>query len=677
MKRRSFIQLLTAVLSTLPRLNTAVGDWFAPKHTMADVYDTSAARVICLGLDGMDPQLLRRYLDEGVLPHFQQLAAAGDFRVCQTSVPPQSPVAWSNFITGQDPGGHGIFDFIHRDPGTLLPKLSLAEARPPTRFFEIGKWKFPRDGGHVELLRRGRAFWEYLADAGVDVTVFKMPSNYPPVPSNVRSLSGMGTPDILGTYGIFSYFTDSPPAQTDIGGGRIVPVTLRNQRFTAELSGPPNQYRQGNPASSVPFEVVVDVEHPAATITIGDRRLLLQQGEWSDWVTVEFPMVPLLKNISGTCRFYLMEAHPAFRLYVTPIQIDPRNPVMPISTPDDYACELADNVGPFYTQGLPDDTKALDEGIFDDDDYVGQANLVLDERLRQYRYELKRFRSFERAFLFFYFNSLDQNCHMFWRNMDRDSPLHGECGGRHEDRIRDLYIAMDDVVGQAMDLLDDRTTLFVVSDHGFAPYRRSFHLNRWLFDHGYMNIKVRKQRRDVSYLDGVDWRRTRAYGLGINGLYLNRRGRERYGLVRPGAEAETLVSELVTELEKVVDPQTGERIFAHVYRADHEYSGAYAHEAPDIILGYRRGYRGSNESALGQIADTTFADNRLKWSGDHCMAADQVPGVLLCNRKLAVTDPSLLDLAPTFLHLFGCSPAPDMRGRDVLSARDANRKEYS
>jgi predicted AlkP superfamily phosphohydrolase/phosphomutase len=667
MKRRTFMKLVAAAAMVASGVMSGATRLLSPLQALARAPARGVRKVLCLGLDGMDPDLLQQFMAEGVLPNFKRLTTSGDFRVCGTSIPPQSPVAWSNFITGQNPGGHGIFDFIHRKPDTLLPMLSLAETRPPARFIHLGKWKLPRTGGQVALLRQGKAFWEYLAAAGLDVTVFKMPANFPPVTSKVRSIAGMGAPDILGTYGIFGYYTDDPPAKTDIGGGRIIPVNLQDHRFTATITGPGNSYQDGDPVTSVSFEVVVDPVHPVAKIQVGDTCLILQEGEWSDWVTLHFAMIPHLKEVTGICRFYLMEVRPSFRLYVSPVQIDPANPAMPICTPPEYSRELVENTGPFYTQGLPDDTKALDEGVFQDKDYIEQADLVLNERLRQYRYELDRFQSLERGFLFFYFNSLDQNCHMFWRNMDPDSPLHADSGGSYGDRVRNLYIAMDRVLGEAMTAIDQHTVLFAVSDHGFAPYHRSFHVNTWLLENGYLSLQSGRQREDVAYLRGIDWRRTRAYALGINAVYLNLRGREKHGVVHTGAEREQLLAELVKKLEAVVDPQTGEQPVKYAYRADRVYTGDCAGMAPDLILGYRRGYRGSNESALGEIAPTQFADNLKKWSGDHCMAADEVPGILVCSRKISRTEVSLLDMAPTFLRLFGLEPAPDMVGHDIFA----------
>jgi predicted AlkP superfamily phosphohydrolase/phosphomutase len=668
MKRRKFLQLAGLAAAAASGTFAAAARLASPLRVLAGAGTGRAKKVLCLGLDGMDPLLLEQYMAEGALPHFAGLRDRGGFRVCATSTPPQSPVAWSSFITGQDPGGHGIFDFVHRDPKTFIPMLSISRASPPDRFFRFGGWKIPRSsGGGVELLRRGKAFWQYLADAGIDTTVFKMPSNFPPVDDRVRSISGMGTPDILGTYGVFGYYTTHPPGDTDIGGGRVVPVRIRNGRFASDITGPPNLFREGDPESVARFDVEVDTGNSAAVFRTGDARFLLQEGEWSDWVTVKFELIPHLKSVSGICRFYLMEVDPDFRLYVSPVQIDPCDPAMPICTPPGYARELAEKTGPFYTQGLPDDTKALDEGIFGDADYISQADLVLEERMLQYCYELGRFRALDRGFLFFYFNSLDQNCHMFWRNMDPDSPMHSEAGGRFRDRIREMYVKMDGVLGQALEVAGDDTVVFAVSDHGFAPYHRSFHVNSWLLENGYLQLGRGTRREDVSFLSGVFWRRTRAYAFGINGLYLNVRDRERSGLVRRGEEREALLAELAERLEAVVDPLTGEHPIKHAAIAEKQYHGPYVDDGPDIILGYARGYRGSNESALGQISNEVFSDNTLKWSGDHCMAADEVPGILVCNRPIRKSDPSLLDMAPTFLNLFGIRKSADMRGNDIFA----------
>ena len=205
-----------------------------------------------------------------------------------------------------------------------------------------------------------------------------------------------------------------------------------------------------------------------------------------------------------------------------------------------------------------------------------------------------------------------------------------------------------------------------LSDHGFAPYHRSFHLNRWLYDHGYLVLRRGVRPQDVEYLAGVDWSRTRAYAVGINGLYLNLRGREARGIVEPGAESDALLAELAAALEAEIDPAAGVRAVRRAYLAREIYHGPRSAEAPDIVVGYDRGYRGSNESALGAVPATVFSDNVMKWSGDHCMDFEVVPGVILANRPILAEDPELLDLAPTFLRLFGLEPPAAMAGKPIF-----------
>jgi len=626
-------------------------------------------KVLVLGFDGMDPILLEHFLDQGVMPNFAKfLADGGHLTPFGTSTPPQSPVAWSNFTTGMDSGGHGIFDFIHRDPETLMPFYSASEAKGPMRFWKIGSWKIPRGGGEVQNLRKGVAFWELLSDAGVDATIFKVPANFPPVECEARSLAGMGTPDITGNYGISTLITDNPPVERDLAGGRVVSVYLTNGRCTADLLGPPNTYREGDPVATAEVEITIDEVNRSAWIKAGDSEVVLNEGEWSEWVTVNFPMVPVLESVSGICRFYLMETSPHLRLYVTPVQIDPIDPEMPISTPPEYSREVAEATGLYYTQGLPDDTNALENAFFTDDGYVQQSDLVLQERLDQLEAELDRFATLDKGFLFFYFNAPDQVCHMMWRNMDHDSPTYEESDHRHEFRIRDVYAELDAALGLAIEKAGPEAVIMVMSDHGFAPWNRAFHVNTWLYDNGYLVLEDGRQPRDVDMLLGVDWQRTRAYAIGINGLYINLAGREKRGIVQPGAEQEQLLAELKSELEKVVDPLDGRRAIKTADRSDQVYHGDMISIGPDIVVGYYRGWRGSNESAMGKIPDLQFEDNMLKWSGDHCIAASEVPGILMANRPVLRDNPALLDMAPTILRLFGIEPPPEMVGGDLFSA---------
>jgi len=625
-------------------------------------------KVLVLGFDGMDPNLLEDFLAQGVMPNFEKfLADGGHLTPFGTSTPPQSPVAWSNFTTGMDSGGHGIFDFIHRDPETLLPYFSGSEAKGPMRFWKIGSWKLPRGGGEVRNLRKGKAFWELLADAGVDATIFKVPANFPPVECEARSLSGMGTPDITGNYGISTLITDDPPVDRDLGGGRVVSVYLDDGSCIADVLGPTNTWREGDPVSVALVEITVDQGSRSAWIKVDDSEIVLAEGEWSGWVNLKFNMFPLFKNVRGICRFYLIETSPHLRLYVTPVQIDPVKPEMPISTPPEYSREIAEATGLFYTQGLPDDTSALENEFFGDEGYVQQSDFVLQERLDQLEVELDRFASLDEGFLFFYFNSPDQVCHMMWRNMDHDSPTYATSDHRHEHRIRDVYAELDAALGVAVEKAGPGAVIMVMSDHGFAPWNRAFHVNTWLYDNGYLVLEDGVQARDVDMLFGVDWRRTRAYAIGINGLYLNLAGRESQGIVQPGAEQEKLLAELKSKLELVTDPLDGRKAIKTADRSDQVYHGDMISIGPDIVVGYFRGWRGSNECALGKVPAVQFEDNMLKWSGDHCIAASEVPGILMTNRPVRRENPALLDMAPTILRLFGIEPPAEMVGGDLFS----------
>ncbi|MBI3662090.1 MAG: alkaline phosphatase family protein [Acidobacteria bacterium] len=625
-----------------------------------------AKKMIVLGIDGMDPQLLRQYMDEGKMPHFAALAKMGGFLPLGTSIPPQSPVAWSNLITGMNPGEHAIFDFIHRDPKTLVPYLSTSQVEPPKHTLSLGNWVFPLSSGSVTLLRQGKAFWEILDEHRVPTTVFRMPSNFPPVPSKGRAFAGMGTPDLLGTYGTFSFYTDDLLfASGPVNGGHIYSVSPEENRIAAKLYGPNNSFRKDSPQLSIDFTVVRDPVEPVAKITIQDQEILLRQGEWSDWVRVQFTFVPYLERVTGICKFYAKQLHPQFELYVTPLNLDPSNPALPLSTPESYSRELWEKVGFFYTQGIAEDTKALSSGLLNDEEYLQQARMVLREQRRIFDLELSRFRA---GFLFFYFSSLDQNSHMFWRAIDKQHPAaNEETSLKHSRVLEELYQEMDEALGKTLERLDENTTLLVMSDHGFAPYHRSFNLNTWLLDNGYIWLRPGAAREGADLFRDVDWSRTRAYGLGLNGLYLNLQGRERNGIVKPGPEADSLAAEIATRLLAVRDPAGNQPAITRVDKASVAYSGPSTSRAPDLIVGYNRGYRAGWGTVLGGFSAAIFEDNTEPWSGDHCMDFTLVPGVLLSNRQIVAASPALTDIAPTILSEFDVPKPKQMTGSSVFA----------
>ncbi|HUI26230.1 MAG TPA: alkaline phosphatase family protein [Candidatus Kryptonia bacterium] len=624
----------------------------------------SAHRVLVLGFDGIDPGLLDRFMATGALPNFARLAATGSYIHLGTTIPPQSPVAWSTFITGLDPGGHGIYDFVHRDPappggGAIAPFLSTSRVEEDERRLTFGRYALPLSSGTSELLRHGKAFWNVLAEHGVPATVLKIPANFPPEPSTERTLSDMGTPDLRGTYGTFSFYSSDPADGGDhsVSGGLFHTVQVADHHVHAELPGPTNPFLSGAQRATREFNVFIDDESDAVKLEIGDQALVLQTGEWSGWVPVTFDLVPGLVGVHGIVRFHLVQARPHLRLYSSPVNIAPEQPALPISTPPDYASDLFAHVGSFYTQGLPENTAALTAAVLDDSTWLAHANDIFNERLGMFEFELGRFRS---GLLFAYFGGTDQVAHMFWREMEQGAEA------AHSDAILNTYRQVDGVLGRALAAIagDSDTTLIVMSDHGFAPFSRAVHLNSWLRSEGFLALRPGVEVGGELYRD-IDWARTRAYGLGLNGLYLNLEGRERFGIVGAAAR-ESLLSDLTARLLAWRDPQNHSPIVSRVYRREEVYSSKYRDLAPDLIVGYARGYRVSNESALGEVPAVLIEDNRKKWSGDHCMAADQVPGVLLSNRRGAAGGASLQDIAPTVLSEFGIPAPQEMVGKSIL-----------
>ncbi len=658
MTRRDFIRqaaadaaLVSAGAASPPLLRTA-----GRKATRS--------KVIILGFDGMDHRLIQRWLAEGKLPAFARLVGQGGLRPLRSSIPPQSPVAWSNFVTGTDPGGHGIFDFMHRDPKTYWPVFSGTLSTDAKTSLKIGDLVLPLRGGEVKNLMRGRAFWQILEDHDIPATIFKIPSNYPPVPTRQRTISGMGTPDLKGSYGILNFYTTKPTAiNEDIGGARIHQVYVIGDSVQARLPGPVNTFKKDRPDAEIDFRVFIDPLHPVAKIRIQDQEFILREKEWSGWKTVRFDLLPT-QSADGICMFYLKELRPDFKLYVSPINIDPSNPVLPISTPASYAKELADKFGPFFTKGLPADTSALDNGILDEEEFLEQDDMVLRESERLFDYEFSRFDS---GLLFYYVSSTDQRQHMFWRFLDENHPQYdARLAARFGGAIENIYRECDRFLGRLLQRIDPETVLIVMSDHGFNTFRRQFNLNTWLFENGYHRLRNPFKLEDGGFFENTDWSRTRAYGVGLNGLYINRKGREAQGLVNPGADADNLIHEIAARLEQTVDPKTGERAVLRATISREAYRGAGLENAPDIICGYNHGCRISWGSPLGKFSRNIFEDNNEKWSGDHLGAPEILPGILAANRPVRAAAPALFDLTATILAIYGIAKPPEMIGDSVF-----------
>jgi predicted AlkP superfamily phosphohydrolase/phosphomutase len=619
---------------------------------------STGTAVIVLGFDGLDYELAQRMIAEGRLPNLAKLAKMGGFQALGTAMPPQSPVAWSNFITGLDAGGHGIYDFVHRDPKTMIPYLSTSRAEASDRKLTIGKYQVPLGSDKVELLRHGQPFWEPLERRGVHTTIVRMPANFPPSGSASEELSGMGTPDILGTYGTFSYYTSDPYtwAGKDVSGGKVYDVGFVETVAEGKLYGTSNPFLVDAPKIEAPFSVYIDPDQPVAKLVVGTEERILKVGEWSDWVPISLDLVPT-QSVPVIARFYLKEVRPVFGLYVTPLNLDPMSPAMPISTPESFAAELASATGRFYTQGMPEDTKAFKEGVFTPEEFERQAHLAGEEVERQYGYVLDRFKE---GLLFYYFGNGDQVSHMMWRAMDPSHPAYKAADARFEATVRKIYEQFDRIVGRTLPRVDAGATLVVMSDHGFTSWRRAFHLNTWLKEQGYLAVLDPDLKQDPGLYGNVDWSKTRAYGLGLNGLYINVAGREKDGIVDP-SQREALAREIGAKLLEAKDPKTGERAVTRVQRLEEYRDRGHLDVGPDLVVGYAKGMRGSNESALGAVGPEVVTDNTEEWSGDHCMDPDAVPGVLFSSRPLKRPVAKLEDLAAAILAEFGVDGFPERK----------------
>jgi predicted AlkP superfamily phosphohydrolase/phosphomutase len=651
--------------------------------------ESSPPGIFVLGIDGVDPVILERMMDEGRMPHFARLAEEGTFQRLGTSTPPQSPVAWSNFITGRNPGGHGMFDFIHRDPKTYQP-LSSATRPPsgePPGSIELFGYTIPLGGDALVNNRGGIAFWDVLQEAGVEVEIYRVPGNYPPTPSKARTLAGMGTVDLRGEYGTYSWYSSKPPPAKDHLKADYELVTVEDTDFDSvpdtvrtSLKGAPDvlHLKPGeipgpNDFLMTGLTVHVDPEEDVAWLKIDGNDLILREGEWSDWVEVSFDALPWgLMRFAGTVRFYLKEVRPDFQLYASPVNLAPGDPAQPITTPDDFVEILYEKLGNFYTVGMPEETNALKDGLFDDDDFAKQVKLFQEEDSdRLLDLALSRFEP--GGTTFFYNSDIDLQCHMLWRHgdpRDPDAPRHPaweeKAAHDHAGDIEGYYERADRVLAHVRDRLPEDTLLVVMSDHGHAAYTRMVHLNAWLRDEGYLVLKDGKKTGHIATADDVDWSRTRAYGLGFNGLYLNLAGREGQGIVQAD-KVDPLLDEISRRLVALRDPKNGAQVVLRVDRARDVYSGERVAEGPDMIVGYNVQYGGSDASTLGEITKAVLEDNKSRWSGSHLMAPEVVPGILLVNRKLQGSGHDLTDVTATLLDHYGLPPAEGMVGRSIFA----------
>ncbi len=618
-------------------------------------------RLIIVGFDGQDPKLTERFMKEGKLPNFKKLAKQGCYKTIRTTFPSLSPTAWSSFSTGGNPAKHNIYDFLTPDRRTYLPQLSSTHIGDVDRFLKLGRFRVPLRKPELRLLRKSKPCWTILGDHNVWSTVLRVPITFPPDKFYGAELSAMCVPDLLGSQGTFLYYTTRPSGERFKEGGLRIPLEPNGDRFETRISGPENMFVEGTPPLEIPMAIELDRAARRARVRLNGTMVDLEERKLSDWINLSFRAAPGIK-VSGICRMMITEIGEHFSLYVTPLNIDPEKPAMPISHPSYYATYLAKKIGPYSTLGLAEDTWALNEGVIDDDTFLEQAYDIDRERQEMFFASIDRLR---RGTMMCVFDATDRIQHMFWRYLEKGHPAaDGRENAKHRNAIEELYKHNDVLVGKVMERLRDGDLLMVLSDHGFSSFRRGVNLNTWLRDEGYLKLKEGADGAS-EWLRDVDWSQTKAYALGLTGMFLNLKGREGEGIVEPG-EARALKAEIISKLNGLRDEEKGEVAIQEVFDTSRLYSGPYMHNAPDLIIGYNAGYRSSWDCATGVVAGPVFEDNTKAWSGDHCVDPRLVPGVFFCTRKIDKEDPALIDIAPTALQLFGLDPPPHMDGKPLF-----------
>ncbi len=613
-------------------------------------------KVIVLGLDGLEPAIVERMLERGELPHFEKIRRAGTYSRLKTTYPAQTPVAWSSFVTGTNPGGHGIFDFVSRNPQTYLPDLALSRFEKPKSMFAAPQ---------VVSNRRGVPLWRVLSDAGVPSTVLRCPVTFPPDQMKGRMLAGVGVPDLRGGQGTGTFYTQDKAAKAK--ESELIVHLDAGDDFPSRVIGPRNP--RVNPPADTTAEIRVQADRAAGTLTIrtggAPATVELRRGQWSEWVRVKFKL-SMLQSLGGIVRFYARQISPHVEFYASPVNIDPAAPVFAVSFPGDYGKALSEQIGLFSTLGMAEDHTGLNNGRLDETAFLAQCELVLAEREKMTLYELSRF---DEGLFFVVFDTPDRVQHMFWRFRDSEHPMYDR--DRAPELARSIerhYRRYDALLARVLERTDEHTLLMVLSDHGFNAFRRAFHTNTWLVENGLMTLKEgQKPGEDLGEnFSAVDWPRTHAYALGLGGIYLNSKGREREGIVEEGASAESARRAIVKGLGGIADPATGRVAIHSVSRREEIYSGACIADAPDLLVNYAPGFRVSWQTALGGMPAGLFEDNMRRWSGDHIIDPETVPGILFLNRVAAQNHADIRDLAPTILQFLGVPKHAAMEGKALL-----------
>lgn len=629
----------------------------------------ATGRVVILGFDGVEPSIVREMMAQGELPNLKSLSDAGSFKELGSTIPPQSPVAWTSFTTCKNPGGHNIFDFIRRDPTPEkgpFPYVGTGKV-DPAELDKDGKVVKPAE---AISYRKGDAFWKVADEQGSKSTILNVPFAFPADDlDNGKMLCGLGVTDLRGTTSTFTSFSDSFTKEElaeRVAGGARIPLSFDGGGTTkVTITGPRDiRYSSRDPKGYTPMDIgfTVDRQSGVGTVTVNGKKLDLIPGEWSEWCETVFPMSSDL-TVYGVARFYPIEIGKRVSIYMTCQQFHPQHPYVPYTEPNDYAEELHERYGLFKSVGWHYDTHALRQGGLDEDAFLKDIEYSMAWRERLTLDEIER-GNFD--LLVSAWTATDRIGHMFWRFRDPKHPFYDEeLAAKYGKTLEKSYQTMDRIVGKVMAKLNDDDLLMILSDHGFESWRKGFNLNNWLEEAGYLGISNRQQATDIGFLYGIDWSKTKAYAIGLSSVYINEQGRESKGIVKPDDVANT-IAEIKDKLLEVRDVITGEKVFTNIYtRAD--YKGEAISEAPDISLGYARYFQSAKSCAKGGLGEGMFDLNKDKWSGEHAAAdAAWCPGIFFCNKKVEHDAPNIRDLGITALSYLKKDIPTDFEGDSLV-----------
>jgi predicted AlkP superfamily phosphohydrolase/phosphomutase len=651
-------------------------------------------RVVIMGFDGMDPTLARKFMDEGKLPNLKRLADSGTFAKLETTQPSESPVAWASFATGVNPGKHNIYDFLVRDFDTYMPDLGGVKREPPSFLWGF----FPTRRPKLTSTRGGTSFWVHAGADGVNSVVLTVPMTFPPEEiAHGQMLAGLPLPDVRGTLGTFNYWASDLSSFEEGNvefGGFLKRLLFENGLAQTFLKGPESpilrqeerELKEKQKAGTlsdkdkerleqlattkdvnVPFSVKWTENSNQADIEIQGTKLSLKAGQWSEWVPLTFKVNALVK-IKGLTQFHLIRGDREIQLYANPVNLDPRDPPIPISKPDDFAADLVKQIGLFRTLGWAEPTdKALQEGRLDEAAFLYDCEQAFADREKII---LKNLERTDWDLFVGVIETTDRVSHMMWRLIDPQHPMYDqELAARYGDSIEKIYRRADDLVGKIQAKLPPDALFMVMSDHGFHSFRREVNLNTWLVENGYMVFDGQQTQKKTladlfgrgKFWEGVDWSKTKAYAVGLGQIYFNLRGRESKGIVSAGAEYTALQKEMGDKLVRLVDPDTSLPVMASVYRRDDIYKGDYLVNAPDLQVGFNDGYRIGWQDTMAVVTN-----NNRKWSGDHCATATEISGgVFFANRKIGTDKPHIMDLSPSVLKVLGVPLPADLDGKPL------------